>query len=81
MYVNYFISALHHVAGQDPEALVVRLLVGVLQVPTEDGTTCHSMIIMEEAIGGLIEIMQGITGGGGTHFFLSPFSFLQEVRI
>jgi hypothetical protein len=37
------------------------------------------MITMEEITGGLIEIMQGITGGGGTHVFLFPISLLQEL--
>jgi hypothetical protein len=48
-------------------------------VPAEDGVTHHSMITMEETTGGLVEIMQGITGGGGTHVFLSPLSLLQEL--
>ena len=56
-----------------------RRLVGVLQVPAEDGATHHSMIIMEETTGGLIEIMQGIAGGGGTHVFLSSHTLLQEL--
>jgi hypothetical protein len=78
--MNYFFSAVHLIAGQDPEALVPRHLVGVLQVPAEEGATNHSMITMEETTGGLTEIMQGIAGGGGTHVFLSPFSLLQELR-
>jgi hypothetical protein len=79
--VNYFILAVHLIAGQDPEALVPRHLVGVLQVPAEDGAIHHSMITTEETTGGLIEIMQGIAGGGGTHVFLSPHSLLQDLRI
>lgn len=78
-YVLMPISAVHLIADQDPEALVPRHLVGVLPVPAEDGITHHSMIITEETIGGLIEIMQGIAGGGGTHVFLSPLSLLQEL--
>lgn len=48
-------------------------------MPAEDGVTLHSMITMEETTGGLIEIMQVIAGGGGTHVFLSPLSLLQEL--
>jgi len=48
-------------------------------VPAEDGITHHNMITMEETTGGLIEIMQGIAGGGGTHVFLSLLSLLQEL--
>jgi len=48
-------------------------------VPVKDGVTHHSMITTEETIGGLIEIMQGIAGGGGTHVFLSPLILLQEL--
>jgi len=48
-------------------------------VPAEDGINHHNMITMEETTGGLIEIMLGIAGGGGTHVFLSPLSLLQEL--
>jgi len=48
-------------------------------VPAEDGVMHHSMITTEGTTGGLIEIMQGIAGGGGTHVFLFPLSLLQEL--
>ena len=48
-------------------------------MPAEDGVNHHSMITTEETTGGLIEIMQGIAGGGGIHVFLSPLSVLQEL--
>jgi len=49
---NPLAQAVHLIAGQDPEALVPRHLVGVLQVPAEDGVNHHSMITTEETTGG-----------------------------
>lgn len=71
MHIDYCISAIHHEAGQDPEAVVPSHLAGALQEPARDGTACHSMINMEETAESLIEIMQCLIGGGGTHVFLS----------
>lgn len=66
LHIDYCISAIHHVVGQDPEAAVPSRLVGVLQGQARDGAACHSMISMEETAGSLIEIMQCLVGGGGT---------------
>jgi hypothetical protein len=78
MYIDCFISAIHHIVGLDPEAVVPSHLAGV-QGPARDGTACHNMINMEETAESPIEIMLCLMGGGGTHVFPSPFSFLQEV--
>jgi len=77
--IDYCISVIHHIVGQDPEALVSSHLVGVLQEQARDGITHHNMITMEETTGSLIEIMQGLMDGGGTHVFLAFFSFFWDV--
>jgi hypothetical protein len=68
--LNFCVSAIHHVAGRDPEAVVPSHVAGVLQEPTGNGTIHHSMIIMEVITGGRIEIIQGLVGGKGIHAFL-----------
>jgi hypothetical protein len=70
MHIDYCISAIHHVADQDPEAVVPSHLAGVLQELARDGAACHSMISMQETTESLIEIMRCLTGGGGTYVFL-----------
>jgi hypothetical protein len=77
--VNYCVSAIHHIAGQDPKAVVPSHVTGVLLEPTGNGTVHHNMIAMEDITGGLIEIMQGLVGGGGIHVFLF-LQFLAEVH-
>lgn len=77
--MNYCVSAIHHVVGHDPEAVVPSHVTGVLPEPTGSGTIHHNIIAMEDITGGLIEIMQGLMGGGGIHVFLF-FQFFAEVH-
>jgi hypothetical protein len=80
VYLNYCVSAIHHIAGRDPEAVAPSHVAGVLQEPTGNGTIHHNMIAMEVITGGPIEIMQSLMHGEGIHSFL--FSrFCTEVCI